>query len=800
MYVEMKKFSISLLFMLLLFTLFSPPNKTSAYTDYSQHRIITGEFFGEESVNNALQRLKSDTGWWAAYEPSRDPIPYYQIYSGNYYSEVAAKERVNHFQSSTGYSASYQPIGSPVPYSKIVTGYFYGEENVKRIIQDFTKTTGFTASYEQTGEYLLKKRLISEGYAGEEYAKGVLQQFQQSTGITASYEPTGDYQELKQFISGEFYDEVLVNRVLQELITKTGLNAKYEPVKYSEGTIISTGWFIGETQVQTIVNQIKKDLGLSIRYESAEAGDRFRIIFNPLAGNSLSSATGYLDKKGWWYSTTPSNQSVPISFRIISEETAETKKLDSATSYFNSQNWWSTINPTGQKGAPIYRLVTVPLTVNEVNKGVTYFNQLGLAYSTQTTEEKDYSLFRIITEPLLSVQQAGEFFSKNGWWYTTQATDIMAYTTFKIVTQPLLGNGQSDQALNYFKNNGLYAEAAPTGDKMNVYRIVTGTFWGYENTLANARMLTDRYGWWTTTEKVLNGPQIMATNYNMTLAEMLNIQMQRSPQTDKYRNDPAYVYTAYIDALNNKVIVNDLNVRSGPGTGYEIVAQLDAGFKGFKILGTEGEWTKIYLQFKDAKPADVEYYLNPNNFPADSTQYFQFLKLSKPANIDVNEVNNKILNSTKGSLSGTAAAFAEAARLYNINELYLIAHALHETGNGSSALATGVLYNGQKVYNMYGYNAFDGCALDCGAKRAYEEGWFTPEAAIIGGAKLIGSGYIYNTTFQQDTLYKMRWNPIAPWHQYATDIGWAAKQINNMYNLYQMIDNYTLYFDLPIYE
>ncbi|MEC1525882.1 glucosaminidase domain-containing protein [Neobacillus niacini] len=796
----MKKFSISFLFLLFVMTLFSPPDRTSAYTDYSQHRIITGEFYGEESVNNALQRLMSDTGWWAAYEPARDPIPYYQIYSGDYYNEMAAKERISHFQSSTGFSANYQPAGAPVPYQKIVTGYFYGEENVKRIIQDFTRSTGVNAAYEQTGEYVFKKRLVAEGFAGEDYTKGVIQQFQQSTGISSSYQPTGEYQEYKQFISGEFYDEELIKRVLQEFNTKTGLNANYEPVKYSDGTIISTGWFIGETQVQAIVNQIKKDLGFSARYESAEAGDSFRIIFNPLAGNSLSSATEYLDKKGWWYSLTPSDQKVPISFRIISEETIDIKKLETASVYFNSKNWWSTTISTGKKGPAIYRIVTVPLTENELNKGITYLNQLGIGHSTQITDEKDYSLFRIVTDPVLGIEQVGAFFSKNGWWYTTQATDKVGYAAYKIVTQPLLGNGKSDQALDYFKKNGLYATAVATGDKMNVYRIATGTFWGYENTVANAKMVTNRYGWWTTTEKVLNGPQVMTTNYNMTLAQMLNLQMQKSPQTDKYRNDPAYIYTAYIDPVNNIVTGNDVNIRSGPGTGYEIVAQKDAGFKDFRILGTEGEWTKIYLQFKDAKPADVEYYLNPNNFPSTSNQYFQFLKLSKPANIDVNEVNTKILNSTKGSLSGTAAAFAEAARLYNVNEIYLIAHALHETGNGQSSLAKGVQYNGRTVYNMYGYNAFDSCARDCGAKKAYDEGWFTPEAAIIGGAKLIGSGYIYNPTFQQDTLYKMRWNPIQTWHQYATDIGWAAKQITNMYNLYQLIDNYTLYFDLPVYE
>lgn len=205
------------------------------------------------------------------------------------------------------------------------------------------------------------------------------------------------------------------------------------------------------------------------------------------------------------------------------------------------------------------------------------------------------------------------------------------------------------------------------------------------------------------------------------------------------------------------------------------------------------------MTWQDAKSADVSEYLNPNNFSMDSKYYFQFLKLSKPAYIDAAEVNSKILNN-KGILTGKAQAFISAAQMYSINELYLISHALLETGNGSSKLANGVTYNGKTVYNMYGYGAYDSCPLECGAKTAYENGWFTPEQAIIGGARLISSGYIYNTTFQQDTLYKMRWNPVQPSHQYATDIGWAYKQVGSIYNLYQLLDNYTLYYDVPKYN
>jgi len=53
----------------------------------------------------------------------------------------------------------------------------------------------------------------------------------------------------------------------------------------------------------------------------------------------------------------------------------------------------------------------------------------------------------------------------------------------------------------------------------------------------------------------------------------------------------------------------------------------------------------------------------------------------------------------------------------------------------------------------------------------------------------------------QNTLYKMRWNPNNPGvHQYATDIGWAAKQVGRIRSLYDLIDTYTLSFDIPRYK
>lgn len=212
--------------------------------------------------------------------------------------------------------------------------------------------------------------------------------------------------------------------------------------------------------------------------------------------------------------------------------------------------------------------------------------------------------------------------------------------------------------------------------------------------------------------------------------------------------------------------------------------------------------------FIDASEQQVAYYVNSSNFHKEDTSFFQFLDLSEPAGVHAGEINQNVLNG-KGILSGKAQAFIDGANKHNINEIYLMSHALHETGNGHSELAIGVPVDAKgnivaaskakfTVYNMYGIGAYDDCALSCGAKHAFEQGWFTPEEAIIGGAAFIGKKYI---NVGQNTLYKMRWSPDAPGqHQYATDVAWAVSQTTRISNIYNLIEDYVLVFDIPKYE
>lgn len=195
--------------------------------------------------------------------------------------------------------------------------------------------------------------------------------------------------------------------------------------------------------------------------------------------------------------------------------------------------------------------------------------------------------------------------------------------------------------------------------------------------------------------------------------------------------------------------------------------------------------------------SQLKYYINPQNF-MDSYGINMFLRLDSYAYISPDNINNMLKG--KGLLEGKGQAFLDAAKKYNINPCYIVAHSLIETSGGTSKLSRGVSYNGKTVYNFFGISALDKDPINDASRYAYDKEWFSPEAAIMGGAEYLSSQYINNKTYKQNTLYKMRWNYDDDGkHQYATDIAWSYKILLYMQPLmanFQHINQ----FDIPAYK
>ncbi|WP_192945159.1 GW dipeptide domain-containing protein [Staphylococcus cohnii] len=209
-------------------------------------------------------------------------------------------------------------------------------------------------------------------------------------------------------------------------------------------------------------------------------------------------------------------------------------------------------------------------------------------------------------------------------------------------------------------------------------------------------------------------------------------------------------------------------------------------------------------KWEDATASEIKNAMNSSKLAKDPTQKYQFLRLDKSQNISGTDLDKLLVG--KGILEGQGEAFSEAAKTYNINEVYLVSHALLETGNGTSKLANGgdvvnnkVVTNGaKKYYNMFGIGAVDKYPVKQGFATAKNNGWDTVKKAIVGGAKFIANSYINQG---QNTLYKMRWNPDNPGvHQYATDVAWASHNATRIKGFYDSMNKLGKYFDINTYK
>lgn len=123
-------------------------------------------------------------------------------------------------------------------------------------------------------------------------------------------------------------------------------------------------------------------------------------------------------------------------------------------------------------------------------------------------------------------------------------------------------------------------------------------------------------------------------------------------------------------------------------------------------------------------------------------------------------INSKA--SSGSVMRGMGEAFMKAGQESGMDPRYLVAHAAHETGWGSSNIA-------KEKGNMYGIGAFDASPY------ASAYGYDNTEAGIIEGAKWIKENY-YDKG--QTDLNSMRHNGGK--HEYATDPQWDTKIGNIM--------------------
>ena len=96
-------------------------------------------------------------------------------------------------------------------------------------------------------------------------------------------------------------------------------------------------------------------------------------------------------------------------------------------------------------------------------------------------------------------------------------------------------------------------------------------------------------------------------------------------------------------------------------------------------------------QFVDASRADVKQAMDIDN----EYENLNYMDISEKVPMSEHELNQILKD--KGILKGQAKSFLKAQEKYDVNVLYLISHALVETGHGRSELAKGIKDDGKSI-------------------------------------------------------------------------------------------------------
>lgn len=212
----------------------------------------------------------------------------------------------------------------------------------------------------------------------------------------------------------------------------------------------------------------------------------------------------------------------------------------------------------------------------------------------------------------------------------------------------------------------------------------------------------------------------------------------------------------------------------------------------------------------------VAYYMDPRNFLNVTDVFmFQTLKYDGTQNEDVvrSILNGTFMSNpytdTDGLVKNYANTFMTVGSDTGVSPYLLASRVKQEVGNYSNSV-TGTVPGYENYFNYFNINAYavkdsNGNivtdAITNGLNYAKLRGWNTRYGSILGGAQILGSGYINQG---QDTLYSQKWDMVGDLysHQYMTNIMAPKSEGRSIYNAYSSLGilEAALTFNIPVYE
>ena len=393
-----------------------------------------------------------------------------------------------------------------------------------------------------------------------------------------------------------------------------------------------------------------------------------------------------------------------------------------------------------------------------------------------------------------------EVISESAGWSKINYNNTTAYVATMYLDKKTTNTEDSTEQYKEIKvvnTNGLNVRKGPSTSYSSIGKLNKGS---------NVEVISESAGW----SKI---------NYNNTTAYVATMYLDKITSSEQV---PPVVGGDSVENVNGAIInYKALNYTLKDHVDVQYKKALEGGNVISSSISRSSEESTTYVMaqsraFSPASKSDLEYYLNPGNFTSSNRGMMQFLRLDTyKGGVSESELNSYLNSLPKVNGKNTVfynqgKTFIDAAKKYDIDLIYLVSHAMWETGYGKSVLAQGQTITSYKgntlpqpvtVYNFFGIGAIDKSANVSGAEASYSNGWTSIEKTIDGSAKWIRDNYIKSSKYNQNTIYKMKFNYDYSWHQYATDVNWANGISGVMYKLISMYDTASnLKFEIPNYK
>ena len=285
-----------------------------------------------------------------------------------------------------------------------------------------------------------------------------------------------------------------------------------------------------------------------------------------------------------------------------------------------------------------------------------------------------------------------------------------------------------------------------------------------------------------------------------------------------HKKYPNATFVAKTSPLNWK----DMISAEANSLGKSLVQITDSNHDGWKHINSYNVASNSYANtypgggatWYAASPELVAYYMDPRNF-LNEVFIFMFESNAYNSNIQTedgvkNLISGTFMDSTNQFYNtyilengvSYSSAIMQAASESGISPYVLAARIKQELGMNGNTIISGTVPGYEGLYNYYNIGATgsaDAAAIIAnGLSYARSRGWSSRIAAIVGGAKIIGSSY-------KGTQYSQKWDVIdAPFYsmQYMQNIQAPANETVSVYDTYAASNSLqsAFVFEIPVFQ